>query len=95
MTSGTCPGTLVLHLDGTVAACTEELEGRCCPNPAAAHGGGRTDCGSVLGPDGCESCAPAWWGPGEWRHAAHVGTLAARRCRTHRRPAPVGSPHRT
>lgn len=85
MTTGaSCPGTLLYHLDASLAACTEELEGRGCPGPDRAHQGGSTTCEAVLGPSACELCAPASWGPREWRHAAHVGTLVARRCRAHR-----------
>jgi hypothetical protein len=29
----TCAGSLILHLDGTLLACTEDEEGDCCPGP--------------------------------------------------------------
>ncbi len=86
MANGQCAGTIVRHRDGTVAACTEELEGRCCPGPGLAHAGGVVPCEAVLGRGGCETCELESWGADEWRHAAHVGALVARRCRRHRGP---------
>jgi len=87
-----CGGTLVVHLDTSAAACTEELEGRCCPGPHAAHRGGWVSCEEALGPDGCEFCAfeiPALeeWTDRDWRHVAHLGQLAQRprRCLAHAR----------
>jgi hypothetical protein len=48
-----CGGTRIVHLDGAVAACTQELLGRPC------HGGTHqavATCEAVLGPGGCEHC---------------------------------------
>ena len=48
-----CGGTRITHLDGAVAACTEELLGRPC------HGGAHVSvapCEAVLGRGGCEHC---------------------------------------
>lgn len=89
--AGGCPGTMVLHLDGTPAACSEELDGRCCPGDDRPHLGA-ISCGDLLGLGGCEACAPAapaeGWDDPAWRHAVRVGVLAARRqqCRHHRLP---------
>ena len=81
-----CDGTLLVHHDGTAAACSEELEGRCCPGPAAVHGGGSATCDEVLGGGGCELCAADSWGEREWRHATHLGQCrrTARQCSVHR-----------
>jgi hypothetical protein len=86
----TCGGTLLVHSDGEPAACTEELEGRCCAGTDAPHLDEVT-CESVLGPGGCEVCALEAWTPRLWRHAVRVGTMArsARPCRAHRRAGRV------
>lgn len=83
-----CEGTLLVHLDGTPAACTEELMGRCCPGPTAWHGGGTAQCRAMLGPGGCETCEMESWTDDQWRHAAHVARLARRprHCRVHEVP---------
>lgn len=47
-----CGGTRITHLDGAVAACTEELLGRPC---SGGHDAVAT-CEAVLGPGGCEHC---------------------------------------
>ena len=88
-----CGGTLLVHVDGEPAACTEELEGRCCAGPGTPHAR-EVPCEDLLGPGGCEVCALETWTPDLWRHAVHVGTMAraARLCRAHTRPrrrAPV------
>jgi hypothetical protein len=79
-----CGGTLLVHIDGEPAACTEELEGRCCAGVDAPHAG-ELACEALLGPGACELCAMTAWTPRLWRHAVHVGTMAAgaRRCRAH------------
>lgn len=48
-------GTLITHLDGTLAACSEELLGRPCQGGPLGHWAGTT-CEIVLGPGGCEHC---------------------------------------
>jgi hypothetical protein len=48
-----CRGVLVVHLDGSMAACTEELLGRPCAGEAHRD---RTTCEAVLGSGGCEHC---------------------------------------
>ena len=82
---GHCDGTLVMHSDGTMAVCSEELAGRCCAGPTADHQGGWADCTTWLGPGGCELCAVDDWDGDTWRHVVHVGRLATmgRRCRAH------------
>ena len=89
----TCVGLLLIHRDGQPAACTEELEGRCCPDPRAIHVGGVAGCEQVLGSGGCEQCSLEVWEEGDWRHAVHVGKLARtnRRCMAHRGVGAVGS----
>ena len=79
-----CGGTLLVHFDGEPAACTEELEGRCCAGPGLPHAR-QLACEAHLGPGACEVCAVEAWTPRMWRHAVHVGTLArsARLCRAH------------
>jgi hypothetical protein len=82
-----CGGALLVHVDSSPAACTEELEGRCCAGPDAAHRGGTVSCQDVLGPGGCETCMLESWSEPQWRHATHVGLIArsARRCPAHTR----------
>ena len=84
---GGCYGTLVLHRDGTAAACSEELDGRPCAGNDRPHAG-IISCRDLLGFGGCEHCVVDHWDGRAWQHAAHVGVLAAgpRRCR--RRPSP-------
>lgn len=91
-----CGGTLLTHADGTLAACTEELEGRSCAGNALAHAGGSVPCEAVLGVGGCELCAVEQWSPRQWTHAVHVGRQrrSRLRCTTHTgaaRFAPVGA----
>jgi hypothetical protein len=50
-----CGGIAVVHLDGSFAACTEELLGRVCSGPRSSHAG-QVSCDEVLGPGGCEHC---------------------------------------
>jgi hypothetical protein len=80
-----CGGALLVHLDASTAACTEELEGRCCAGAHAAHRGGTVSCQDVLGPGGCETCALDSFTERQWRHVAHVGVMArsTRRCLAH------------
>lgn len=80
---GHCDGTLVIHADGTAAACSEELAGRCCAGEEAVHLGGNARCEVVLGPGGCEWCDVDPWNDHQWRHVVHVGggVRAQRRCR--------------
>ena len=92
-----CGGALLVHSDSSAAACTEELEGRCCPGPQALHLGGQVSCQDVLGVGGCESCTGGTWPEWDWRHVVHVGHVAQRprRCVAHERvrqvtPAPSG-----
>lgn len=87
-----CEGTLVLHSDGSAAACSEELQGRPCAGTHIEHAGGTSRCEDVLGPDGCELCAIDAWDAPAWRHAAHLGRFARtqRHCQLHRNvTAPV------
>jgi hypothetical protein len=80
-----CSGTLVVHGDGSPAACTEELEGRCCAGSGAEHTGPAIGCEDMLGRGGCEICAMESFTARDWRHAAHVAAVAARgrRCVAH------------
>jgi hypothetical protein len=48
-----CGGIFIAHLDGTAAACTEELLGRPCRGD---HHEATATCEDVLGPGGCEFC---------------------------------------
>lgn len=85
--AGSCPGVLVVHDDGTAAACSEELDGRCCVGSGQPHFG-TVSCADLLGMGGCEECTPAsadGWDDPAWRHAVRLGVLAARRtrCRQH------------
>ena len=82
-----CSGTIVLHADGTPAACTLELEGVACSGLDSDHLGGVMTCDDLLGADGCEQCTRVA-GPeavDPLRHAVRVGrmTTARRRCRAH------------
>jgi hypothetical protein len=81
-----CEGTLILHSDGSAAACSEELQGRPCTGPHAAHQGGTARCEEFLGAGGCEQCALDSWDERAWRHATHLGGFARtqRRCGLHR-----------
>lgn len=82
-----CGGVLLVHVDSSPAACTEELEGRCCPGPEALHLGGRLSCGEALGPGACETCALEALSPRQWRHSLHLAMRlrTARNCGDHRR----------
>ncbi|MHB8437656.1 MAG: hypothetical protein ACYDD4_00625 [Acidimicrobiales bacterium] len=80
-----CIGTLLLHLDGSVAACSEEIDGRCCPGADALHSGGTTDCVTELGSGGCETCAFELMTSRDWTHISHVARFASRSCSTHLR----------
>ena len=87
---GQCGGALVVHLDSTMAACTEEFEGRCCAGPDAVHLGGRRSCQEVLGPGACEMCALEALSPRQWRHSVHLALRyrSARVCTAHRHVRP-------
>jgi hypothetical protein len=50
-----CGGIAVVHLDGSFAACTEELLGRACAGPGAQHAE-EVSCEALTGPGGCEHC---------------------------------------
>lgn len=80
-----CGGALLVHLDSSPAACTEELEGRCCAGPHVVHRAGTLSCQDVLGPGGCETCIFEAYTEREWRHVAHVGVMArsSQRCLAH------------
>lgn len=95
-----CPGALVVHNDGTLAACSEELDGRCCVGADRPHLGA-ISCRDLLGLGGCEECAGDGGGPWAdgtdvddpaWRHAVRIGVLAGRppRCRWHRHHGTAG-----
>ncbi len=91
-----CGGTLLTHADGTLAACSEELEGRRCAGNQLEHAGGALPCEAVLGAGGCELCSMEQWSPREWTHAVHVGRQrrARLRCTAHTAAvhfAPVGA----
>jgi len=81
-----CAGALWLHVDGTVAACSEEVAGRPCAGVGALHLGGTCSCADALGPGACELCAPDAFSERDWRHVAHVARFARthRRCRAQR-----------
>lgn len=83
--SGYCEGALVVHDDGSVALCTQEIEGVGCSGVGLVHVGGTTTCGEFLGVDGCEQCAVEMWEDSDWRHAAHLGRMVCgrRRCKAH------------
>jgi hypothetical protein len=76
-----CGGSLLIHVDGTTAACTEELEGRPCAGTEAAHRRPPCSCEEILGRGACEVCALESWTDDDWRHAAHVGHVARSRSR--------------
>ncbi|MHB8682556.1 MAG: hypothetical protein ACYDA2_10750 [Acidimicrobiales bacterium] len=82
-----CVGRLLVHADSTPAACSEELEGRCCPGPDAVHVGSPVSCEAVLGPKGCEICAVELLTERDWRHVVHVARYrrTATRCEAHHR----------
>ena len=50
---GTCGGTRIDHLDGSLAACSQELLGRVC---TGGEHSARATCEDVLGRGGCELC---------------------------------------
>lgn len=89
-----CSGMLLVHVDASPAACTEELEGRCCPGTEALHLGGRVACQEVLGPGACEMCALEALSPRQWRHSVHLAVRLrrARHCTEHRHSRPPVSP---
>ena len=76
-----CGGALIVHSDGTTAACTEELEGRPCPGTGFTHLRPTVSCADVLGEGACESCVLEAWTDLDWRHAAHIGSLKRHRAR--------------
>lgn len=80
-----CSGMLLVHVDGSLAACTEELEGRTCAGPEASHRDSSVSCHDVLGLGGCELCSPEHWGDRDWHHTARIGHMVQHRhrCRTH------------
>lgn len=91
-----CGGTLLTHADGTLAACTEELEGRTCVGNQLQHAGGTVSCEAVLGAGGCELCSMEQWSEQQWAHAVRVGRQrrSRRGCIAHTdaaRYAPVGA----
>ncbi|HZU79690.1 MAG TPA: hypothetical protein VE991_07215 [Acidimicrobiales bacterium] len=79
-----CRGTLLIHADGTTAACSEELEGRCCPGELATHAA-TARCEDFLGRGGCEICVLESFTARDWKHATHVATYArtSHRCAAH------------
>ena len=50
-----CPGSLIAHVDGTPAGCTEDHEPDGCPGLAARHEGEVKLCCEWY-PDGCARC---------------------------------------
>ena len=50
---GSCGGTRIDHLDGSLAACSQELLGRVCGG--SVHRSQAT-CEELLGAGGCEHC---------------------------------------
>lgn len=82
-----CSGRLLMHCDGSPAACTEELDGRMCPGVEALHAGSPVTCEAILGPGGCETCGLEQWSERQWRHAVHVGLMSQTTtfCTMHRR----------
>jgi len=93
---GECSGTLMIHSDGSVAACTEELEGLPCAGTDTPHSGGLVTCDDMLGAGGCEQCALDAWSDREWRHAAHLAAFrrGMRRCPVHVNSPVVAGPAR-
>lgn len=92
-----CGGTLLFHQDGSLAACTEELAGRCCPGAGVVHAGGSVPCTAELGSEGCELCSfEKWIAAIDWDHVLRVVSSArtGRRCRSHsvERVAPTVRP---
>lgn len=67
-----CQGTLLMHSDGTLAACSEELEGRRCAGNGLAHAA-IVACEDVLGTGGCELCSVDGWSERDWGHVVHLG----------------------
>lgn len=74
-----CGGTLIAHLDGAVAACTEELLGRPCLGAPHLE---EAACETVLGPGGCEHCDVVFEAESFVRSAVHTwpqpSSIAAR-----------------
>jgi hypothetical protein len=50
----TCPGSLIVHRDNTVAACTEDDEADACRGRDVRHDGSPVQCLDWL--DGCDYC---------------------------------------
>jgi hypothetical protein len=50
-----CPGSLILHIDGTVAGCTEDEEAWGCRGRDLRHEGDPVVC-YVWTPSGCDYC---------------------------------------
>lgn len=67
-----CGGMLIAHLDGAVAACTEELLGRRCTGSPHLE---ETTCETVLGPGGCEHCDVVFEAESFMRAAAEIRPL--------------------
>jgi hypothetical protein len=51
-----CDGCLVLHRDGLVAYCSEELDGGLCAGYETAHRGGVMECRITLASTRCGHC---------------------------------------
>ena len=51
----TCPGSLIVHADGTVAGCTEDDEPDGCRGRDERHDGGTVRCIKWY-PEGCNYC---------------------------------------
>lgn len=93
---GQCCGTLLVHSDGTAAACTEELAGRCCPGPGFTHMGGSVRCTAFLGRGGCEFCGTEHSTGMNWGHVARIADYSRTqgRCTVHGpRRSNVGDAH--
>ncbi len=56
MEEGRCRGRLIVHRDGSVIACTEQLDGRECPGYDPAWHLGQLTCNRILDGIPCTYC---------------------------------------
>lgn len=77
--SAVCPGVIIVHEDGSLAACSEELEGRVCGQPGDHTGS--VQCRELFGAAGCEHCSGRQGDAREVRHALHIATMITRQAR--------------
>lgn len=90
--SAVCSGVIIVHEDGSLAACSEELEGRVCRQPGDHTGS--LQCRELFGAAGCEHCSGCQRDVREVRHALHIATMITRqaRCPRARRSSTIRGP---